>query len=128
MKELTFTEYLFALAEESKTNPRPWEAFEYKPDVNEEWYQCGTRFYKTECTVYRRKPRTVTRTVTWPEPLGLAKNGQQVFTIAATFGSFSFVFDVDTKISRQLLRTGLLWATEAEAQAAHDALMKVSDE
>jgi hypothetical protein len=127
MKELNITQYLIELAKESKTNPRPWEAFEYKPDVNEEWYQCGTRFYKTECTVYRRKPRTVTRTVTWPEPLKEVEYyGQEVWSFSTT-GARSWVWR-NGDDSQRLLKAGLLWATEAEAQAAHDALMGVGEE
>jgi len=122
MKKLALTEYLYALAEESKTNPRPWEAFEVRFKDDYPWHTCVSVIYANE--QYRRKPRTVTRTVTWPEPLKSVYGLTSAWTIdIAEVPVHEFGV-----VTNARLKAGLLWATEAEAQAAHGALMKVSDE
>jgi len=126
MKELTFTEYLAALTEESKAgNPRPWEAFERYIGPSGTWTTCVTCFFTN--AIYRRKPRTVTRTITWPEPVKSASLRERLWTISAS-GARDWFYMMSADESERLMKAGLLWATKAEAQAAHDALMGGGDE
>jgi hypothetical protein len=125
MKELNFQEYLVELAEEAKIKLMPWEAFEYQPPSTCAWLQCDAHLWLD--VTYRRKPRTVTRTVTWPEPLRDVKHGEECWTFDLG-GVCPREFCNGGAVSRDLLKGGRLWATRDEAVAARNAILGVGDE
>lgn len=130
MKELTFSEYLVDMAEEAKTNPRPWEAFEiYSGTPGRMAWQDNSRGLYPNYK-YRRKPRTVTRTITLPVGLSEAKFKKMYRPDFAGSGSRAYSVDFcrELPMHQDLLRAGLLYATEAEAIAATNAILGMGDE
>lgn len=72
---------------------------------------------------YRIKPSTVTRTVTYPEPLRKEpKYGETYWSIAT---GLPYALDYswnDLAVDKTRLKHGICFATKADAQAAQDAL------
>ena len=91
----------------------------------------GVEWYLTTCPAwcvnaqYRIKPRILTRTVTYPEPMReVPAEGTEVWVVLASHkgpdqGEWS-----DCAFYRQVLKAGMCFRTEAEAQACYDALFR----
>jgi hypothetical protein len=127
LKELNFQQYLEALAEEAKTNKRPWEAFEvYAGAFANQWQNATNGLY--ENLRYRRKPRTIQRTITLPVGLSEVQSGQLLWAPNLTTDACSLLFRRHNACNVALLRAGLLYATKEEAIAATDAILGVGDE
>ena len=125
MKELNFQEYLEALAEEAKTNMYPWLAFEVRRC--EQWQECENKLWGGSSVRYRRKPRTVTRTITLPVGLSAVKHGQKCW-FADWYCVQEFSFSKHNESHVKALRAGFLYASAEEAIAAANAILGVGDE
>lgn len=98
-------------AEDAAEIDKPWERWEFS-FMSDPWKQCIQHPNWQGITEYRRKPRTRTYTVTVPEPLKEWQDGCWTFNLY-------YVYRVILNVN---FDTGIYWATEAEAQAAFDAL------
>ncbi len=74
---------------------------------------------------YRRRPRTMTYTVTIPEPLREALNeGEEYFVAAPHNDDFYFIRHwCDDRFDKMWLERGLLFATREDAAAAAKAML-----
>ena len=76
-----------------------------------------------EDTLYRLKPRMRSRTVTYPEPMRLipAQVSKLWFVVASYKGPYQVEWH-DCAPYRQILKAGMCFSTEADAQVCYDAL------
>ena len=108
---------------------KPWERWEFTASGNEfdslsnhpSWY---------EEYEYRRKPRTMTYTVTIPEPMREApEKGEEYYVpcpLAPAFcGSFEWY---NGHLDKLYLKRGLCFATREDAIAAAKAMMPIKGE
>lgn len=139
-EELTLTQALPLMAEEAQRNPEWWKKFERTGISWEDsvvWKTAdsfGDFLYRIDVeTRYRLKPRTVERTISYPEPLrDEPKLGAQVWVASAHDKEFCFSIDYGCRCpdwDRDMyFKRGLLHATK-EAAAAHGrALAGVSND
>ena len=72
---------------------------------------------------FRIKPRTITRTVTYPEPLREAPNKPTViWMVGGEYDCPQEIAWVDSGFKSKALKNGMVFATEADAQQCYDAL------
>ena len=119
-------------AQDAMETDKPWERWEFnKPKDGATWYPFTTGvptwFQEFE---YRRKPRTMTHTVTIPEPLREApKRGETYYVMDTTATNCFFVYWwSDDETDRRLLKRGLCFATKEDAIAAAKAMMPIKGE
>lgn len=106
----------------------PVEEWESKPDERVSW--SGYTSYRGLLDAamsgwyVRRKPRTVTRTITYPEPIREApKRDSQIFVASATYQEFYFQTTwTGCEWDRRTFDRGLIHLT-TEAAAAHGRAM-----
>ena len=72
-------------------------------------------------TELRIKPRTITRTITYPEPLRVAPADGTVVWIVNSMNVFATTW-AKTEWQFQMLKNGIVFTTEADAQQCYDAL------
>ena len=79
---------------------------------------------------YRRKPSTMTYTVTIPEPLRKApKRGESYYVVDMSESSLYFLhWWYDDEADRRNLKRGLCFATKEDAIAAAKAMMPIKGE
>ena len=83
-------------------------------DVNDpKWSNCDY--------LYRVKPKTITRTITYPKPLKTLVEGQ-VFWWASGTCQPQFFSYYSVLWQNELLKNGMCFATEEDAIACHEAL------
>ena len=71
---------------------------------------------------YRIKPRTITRTVTYPEPLwGAPARHTSVWIVSPYSPRPETVNWGDASYHRMALKNGMVFTTQADAQACYDA-------
>lgn len=74
---------------------------------------------------YRIKPSTVTRTVTYPEPLRESPaNGTEVWLVCVHMPLPEKSSWVGSHFQLQTLKNGMCFATKADAQQCYDALFR----
>jgi len=117
------------IADEAAVNPRPWKAFEYR-DVISMWTPCPdiqTALLSAAQERLRRKPRTVTvNGIEVPAPMREApKMGTIYWTITAAYpdGVLKKSWG-NSPMDLRRLNAGFVWATEADARAAFEAISK----
>jgi hypothetical protein len=72
---------------------------------------------------YRLKPRTITRTVTYPEPMRVAPRiGSQVWYVNGEHRCPYGTTWTDENWLKTALKNGVVFSNEADAQACYDAL------
>ena len=102
----------------------PWKRWEVASCRNEWVALCGHPCWKEE-SEYRRKPLTMTYTITIPKPLMEVPKDGEVYYVTA---SDAMVFCIDAawyrcETDRQFLKRGLCFATKEDAIAAANAMM-----
>lgn len=80
-----------------------------------------------ETNQYRIKPRTITRTITYPEPMKVAPKVGDVFWVVNLFSDVTASQSVwdGGKYDRLWLSRGMCFATEADAKAAAQAIFGI---
>ena len=117
-------------AQDAAETDKPWERWELRSMGSEQWQGCGGRISFSERCEYRRKPRTMTYTVTIPEPLREAPEvGTIVYLptpldeeLATMYGWYGIPQEY------RLLKRGLCFATKEDAIAAAKAMLPIKGE
>lgn len=126
----TFEEILPAIGQLMAEDPeRGYERVErrWKNGKSKFWpaKRWGELFDYADDNKYRIKPRTVTRTVTYPEPLReRPKHGESYWTIhgpTSTEGDRPMTWEGD-QFDQRAFKRGMCFATREDSRAAHVAL------
>lgn len=117
-------------AHDALETDKPWERWELCPMGSEQWHACSGRISFSERCEYRRKPVTLTYTVTIPEPLREApKIGESYYVMDMNEFSLYFLYWWhDDETDRRNLKRGLCFATKEDAIAAAKAMMPIKGE
>ena len=114
-------------AQDAMETDKPWERWEWKGGGG--WYQLANAFTFSIHYEYRRKPRTLTYTVTIPEPMQEAPEVGSIFYAPAPLSegltSMSGWYDGD--VDYRLLKRGLCFATQEDAIAAAKAMLPIKE-
>ena len=116
-------------AQDAAETDAPWERWEWKGE--REWNPLASEFAFSIHYEYRRKPRTLTYTVTIPEPLREAPEiGTEYWLAELVFvESFASRFKWQGSVNDMLwLKRGLCFATEEAAIAAAKAMIPIKEE
>ena len=107
----------------------PWKRWEVTSHRNEWIALCGHPYWNEE-SEYRRKPRTMTYTITIPEPLIEAPKVGEVYYVAATYAEFFYKEHEwsGSAVDRRFLERGLLFTTKEDAIAAAKAMLTIKGE
>ena len=107
----------------------PWKRWEVTSHRNEWVALCGHPYWKEE-SEYRRKPRTLTYTITLPEPLREAPETGSWYWLAETASddfTSHFAWEGDDR-DHSWLKRGLCFATKEDAIAAAKAMLPIKGE
>ena len=104
----------------------PWKRWEVTSHRDEWVALCGHPYWKDE-SEYRRKPRTLTYTITIPEPLREAPEVGEVFYVAAMYAkNFCNAYEWSgCETDRRFLKRGMCFTTKEDAIAAAKAMMPI---
>lgn len=116
-------------AQDAMETDKPWERWELRPRGNEQWHACSGRISFNERCEYRRKPKTLTYTVTIPEPMREAPEVGSIFYAPAPLseGLTSMSGWYDDDVDYRLLKRGLCFATQEDAIAAAKAMLPIKE-
>ncbi len=117
-------------AQDALETETPWERWQIRPEGGTEgWHDCSGRLCFSERCEYRRKPRTLTYTVTIPEPLREAPEVGSIFYAPAPLseGLTSMSGWHDDDVDYRLLKRGLCFATQEDAIAAAKAMLPIKE-
>ena len=119
-------------AQDALETDKPWERWELRSMGSEQWYDCSGsgRVSFSDLCEYRRKPKTLTYTVTIPEPLREEPEAGTDFFLAVPHSErlhYAFRWD-GAEVTRLWLKRGLCFATKEDAIAAAKAMMPVKGE
>lgn len=118
-------------AQDALETDKPWERWQIRPEGGTEgWHDCIGRLCFSERFEYRRKPRTITYTITIPEPMREAPEVGTIIYIptplaeelASMYGWYGSQSD------DRLLKRGLCFATREDAIAAAKAMLPIKGE
>ena len=118
-------------AQDALETETPWERWQIRPEGGTEgWHDCSGRLCFSERCEYRRKPRTLTYTVTMPEPMREAPQLDTEYYLVSLFEPmyFEVAYWEDCHGERMLLKRGLCFKTEEDAIAAAKAMMPFKEE
>ena len=107
----------------------PWKRWEVTSHRDEWVALCGHPYWKEE-SEYRRKPRTLTYTITIPEPLREAPEVGEVFYVPAIYAQYfcnAYKWSGCTTDIRFLER-GMCFTTKEDAIAAAKAMLPIKGE
>ena len=116
-------------AQDALETDKPWERWECNDGVAWRQFTMKHPSWLQECE-YRRKPRTLTYTVTIPEPLRKApKRGESYYVIDMNAIPLYFLYWwYDDETDRRNLKRGLCFATKEDAIAAAIAMLPIKGE
>ena len=117
-------------AQDALETDKPWERWQVRSLNTEVWLDCASGTVFSDLCEYRRKPRTLTYTVTIPEPLREApKDGNGYYVpcqlAPALWGSFEWH---NGDLDKLYLKRGLCFATREDAIAAAKAMLPIKRE
>ena len=118
-------------AQDALETETPWERWQIRPEGGTEgWHDCSGRLCFSERCEYRRKPRTLTYTVTIPEPLRDAPEVGETYYVAdpKTRDFYEWLYWHGDEICMRFLTRGLCFATKEDAIAAAIATLPVKGE
>ena len=116
-------------AQDAAETDKPWERWESAASSNKwgplRFHPCWNEKYE-----YRRKPKTLTYTVTIPEPLREAPERQQrYFMVSLASGDYFNEFRwCGEAREHEWLKRGLCFATKEDAIAAAKAMLPIKEE
>ena len=116
-------------AQDALETDKPWERWEFAASGNK-FESLSNHPYWYEEYEYRRKPRTLTYTVTMPEPMRGAPEVGSIFYAPAPLseGLTSVCGWYGDDVDYRLLKRGLCFATKEDAIAAAKAMMPIKQE
>ena len=115
-------------AQDAMETDKPWERWEWKGGRG--WYPLASEFAFSIHYEYRRKPKTLTYTVTIPEPLREAPHDGKVYFVP-NIASNRFYSDTRWDgdcVDNFRLERGLCFATKEDAVSAAKALLPIKGE
>ena len=117
-------------AEDAAETDKPYERWEFKDCVDKEWAPCGDSPRWHAELQYRRKPRTLTYTITIPEPLRKPLEQDEHYYVAQPLCRSLYTRDVwtDHETDHLRLQRGLLFATPEDAAEAAKAMLPFKGE
>ena len=116
-------------AQDAAETDTPWTRWEVAISGNE-WGSLPGNPIWGEYAEYRRKPRTLTNTVTIPEPMREApKRGESYYVIdMKAILLYSLYGWYDDETDRRNLKRGLCFSTKEDAIAAAKAMLPIKGE
>ena len=117
-------------AQDALETDKPWERWQFRSLNTEVWLDCASGTGFSDLCEYRRKPKTLTYTVTIPEPLREAPQLDTEYYLVSLFEPrhFEVAYWGDCSGERMLLKRGLCFKTEEDAIAAAKAMLPVKGE
>ena len=119
-------------AQDALETETPWARWEYTVSNDLRWraFDGISRPLWDKDTEYRRKPRTLTYTVTMPEPMREAPQLDTEYYLVSLFEPMHFevAYWGDCSGERMLLKRGLCFATKEDAIAAAKAMLPIKGE
>jgi len=115
-------------AQDAMESDKPWERWEFR-DFDVDWSDCRGHPSWMEHRQYRRKPQTITRTITYTEPLKEPPENRVVYMARPDIDTFYLVpkyFKNDRSL-KELVRRGLLHTTKEAAIAHAKAMVGVEE-
>ena len=117
-------------AQDAAETDKPWERWQFRPVGAKNWLDCrgGVGFsWRHE---YRRKPRTMTYTVTIPEPLREVPGVGEAYYVAAPYAAGFCIEYVWTGCGTDIqgFKRGLCFSTKEHAITAAKAMMPIKVE
>ena len=114
-------------AQDAAETDKPWERWEWKGGRG--WYPLASEFAFSIHYEYRRKPKTLTYTVTIPEPLREAPELLGRYWLVQMSGGYcTKMYWHGREWELWRLKRGLCFATEEDAIAAAIAMLPVKGE
>ena len=115
-------------AQDAQETDKPWERWEWKGGRG--WYPLASELAFSIHYEYRRKPRTLTYTVTMPEPLRDAPEVGETYYVAdpKTRDFYEWLYWHGEEICMRFLTRGLCFATKEDAIAAAKAMLPIKGE
>ena len=117
-------------AQDAMETDKPWDRWQFRSVGAKNWLNCRCGIGFSDLCEYRRKPRTLTYSVTIPEPLREAPHDGKVCfvpNIASNRFYFNTSWDGDC-VDNFRLERGLCFATKEDAIAAAIAMLPVKGE
>ena len=116
-------------AQDALETDTPWKRWEFATSGNE-WVSLPENPIWSEYSEYRRKPRTLTYTVTMPEPLREAPEVGKTFWLAEPWTeSLAHEYEwVGHASAIRCINRGLCFATKEDAIAAAKAMLPIKGE
>ena len=118
-------------AQDALETETPWTRWQVQRlDAGGKWVDCFIPIGWGVEAEYRRKPRTLTYTVTIPEPMREAPQLDTEYYLVSLFEPrhFEVAYWGDCSGERMLLKRGLCFKTEEDAIAAAKAMLPVKGE
>lgn len=118
-------------AQDAMETDKPWERWQIRPEGGTEgWRDCSGRLCFSERCEYRRKPHTLTYTVTIPEHLREAPEVGETYYVAEPRAQdfYEWQYWYNDELDRRFLTRGLCFATREDAIAAAKAMMPIKQE
>ena len=109
---------------------KPWKRWQFRGLDTERWLDCASGTGFSALCEYRRKPRTLTYTVTIPEPLREAPGVGEAYYVAAPDAAgfcIEYVWTGRATDSR-FLKRGMCFTTKERAITAAKAMMPIKGE
>ena len=115
-------------AQDALETETPWERWEWKGE--REWLPLSRECAFSIRFEFRRKPKTLTHTVTIPEPLRDAPEVGESYYVAdpKTRDFYEWLYWHGDEICMRFLTRGLCFATKEDAIAAAKAMMPIKGE
>ena len=116
-------------AQDAMETETPWEGWQFRPVGTEKWLE-GIGGFSYLCEI-RRKPSTLTYTVTIPEPMRKAPEVGKTYYVATQAAKDLYMVELaweGHEIDTRLLKRGLCFATKEDAIAAAKAMLPIKGE
>ena len=116
-------------AQDALETDKPWERWELRPRGTEQWHACIGGINFNERCEYRRKPKTLTYTVTIPEPMREEPELLGRYWLAQLSGEYcTQMYWHGREWELRALKRGLCFAAREDAIAAAKAMMPIKGE
>ena len=117
-------------AQDAAETDKPWERWEIRSVSKARWHPSAREICFDPNCEYRRKPKTLTYTVTIPEPMQEAPPMDTEYYVVSLYepGSYDVAYWEGCHAERMWLKRGLCFATEADAISAAKAMFPFKTE